>query len=196
MDRLTAENYKPQTIKAYRGLLKRLISLIEAAGISPQDLTAERAAELVRNDVLPKALPVITGVRGWYGAPRGGVAQPAWQHRRASARQHHYAAAHGCSRRARAARSEEHTSELQSLMRNSYAVFRLKKKKPRIFYTLISRIPSHHHTNARTQKLSYLSRRNIHPSTTISSTHNQIDPPHNSNHTSTSTPHSKLYTTH
>src|SRR3546814_2489252 len=73
--RLTAENYKPQTIKAYRGLLKRLISLIEAAGISPQDLTAERAAELVRNDVLPKALPVITGVRGWYGAPRGGVAQ-------------------------------------------------------------------------------------------------------------------------
>src|SRR3546814_16863391 len=26
-------------------------------------------------------------------------------------------------------RSEEHTAELQSLMRNSYAVFRLKKKK-------------------------------------------------------------------
>src|SRR3546814_8607922 len=31
--------------------------------------------------------------------------------------------------RARPARSEEHTSELQSLMRNSYAVFCLKKKK-------------------------------------------------------------------
>src|SRR3546814_7695998 len=29
-----------------------------------------------------------------------------------------------------AARSEEHTSELQSLMRISYAVFRFKKKKP------------------------------------------------------------------
>src|SRR3546814_2392591 len=29
----------------------------------------------------------------------------------------------------RSARSEEHTSELQSLMRNSYAVFCLKKKK-------------------------------------------------------------------
>src|SRR3546814_4761950 len=28
-------------------------------------------------------------------------------------------------------RSEEHTSELQSLMRSSYAVFCLKKKKPR-----------------------------------------------------------------
>src|SRR3546814_10226256 len=37
---------------------------------------------------------------------------------------------HGLSRRsARASRSEEHTSELQSLMRNSYAVFCLKKKK-------------------------------------------------------------------
>src|SRR3546814_9569078 len=36
-------------------------------------------------------------------------------------------AAAGARRRAR---SEEHTSELQSLMRNSYAVFRLKKKKP------------------------------------------------------------------
>src|SRR3546814_6425311 len=31
-------------------------------------------------------------------------------------------------------RSEEHTSELQSLMRNSYAVFCLKKKKIRIHY--------------------------------------------------------------
>src|SRR3546814_6719503 len=32
-------------------------------------------------------------------------------------------------RRSRRDRSEEHTSELQSLMRNSYAVFCLKKKK-------------------------------------------------------------------
>src|SRR3546814_3947377 len=37
-------------------------------------------------------------------------------------------AAHG-ELLARALRSEEHTSELQSLMRNSYAVFCLKKKK-------------------------------------------------------------------
>src|SRR3546814_10110830 len=40
----------------------------------------------------------------------------------------------GCSRAMHSAapqirRSEEHTSELQSLMRNSYAVFCLKKKK-------------------------------------------------------------------
>src|SRR3546814_4537887 len=37
-------------------------------------------------------------------------------------------------------RSEEHTSELQSLMRISYAVFCLKKKK------------THHHTTAMTHK--------------------------------------------
>src|SRR3546814_10174331 len=33
-------------------------------------------------------------------------------------------------------RSEEHTSELQSLMRISYAVFCLKKKKPIMRYTI------------------------------------------------------------
>src|SRR3546814_4777972 len=47
-------------------------------------------------------------------------------------------------------RSEEHTSELQSLMRISYAVFCLKKKKtPTIIpaQTLIYHInPKHHHT--------------------------------------------------
>src|SRR3546814_2428148 len=36
----------------------------------------------------------------------------------------------------RAARSEEHTSELQSLMRISYAVFCLKKKKQYLITTL------------------------------------------------------------
>src|SRR3546814_7366040 len=35
----------------------------------------------------------------------------------------------------RRGRSEEHTSELQSLMRISYAVFCLKKKKKRITYS-------------------------------------------------------------
>src|SRR3546814_4998419 len=43
----------------------------------------------------------------------------------------HRNGAHECARRAICAsrRSEEHTSELQSLMRISYAVFCLKKKK-------------------------------------------------------------------
>src|SRR3546814_2836612 len=38
------------------------------------------------------------------------------------------------SRRPAPARSEEHTSELQSLMRISYAVFGLKKKQTRTLY--------------------------------------------------------------
>src|SRR3546814_2456906 len=41
---------------------------------------------------------------------------------------------------ARAARSEEHTSELQSLMRISYAVFCLKKKKDTLLSTLVNRL--------------------------------------------------------
>src|SRR3546814_2703963 len=54
---------------------------------------------------------------------------------RPSLRHHHQAPGPGpCRRRRRrhraaGARSEEHTSELQSLMRISYAVFCLKKKK-------------------------------------------------------------------
>src|SRR3546814_7182161 len=53
-------------------------------------------------------------------------------------------------------RSEEHTSELQSLMRISYAVFCLKKKKhsrPHIsllhthIYTPLLKLACHHHIN-------------------------------------------------
>src|SRR3546814_8059880 len=51
------------------------------------------------------------------------------------------------------ARSEEHTSEPQSLMRNSYAVFCLKKKIQRLnlpthtLATSHNRLPSNHHTS-------------------------------------------------
>src|SRR3546814_2188983 len=41
----------------------------------------------------------------------------------------------GARRTGRDGRSEEHTSELQSLMRNSYAVFCLKKKKQKTHIT-------------------------------------------------------------
>src|SRR3546814_3611311 len=69
------------------------------------------------------------------GAARTGRAAPArrrgepgnalWPARARNARR-------GAEKPARgSARSEEHTSELQSLMRNSYAVFCLKKKNPR-----------------------------------------------------------------
>src|SRR3546814_2026124 len=43
------------------------------------------------------------------------------------------------------ARSEEHTSELQSLMRISYAVFCLKKKNQPIIYQLYSSFISYYY---------------------------------------------------
>src|SRR3546814_8192692 len=63
------------------------------------------------------------------------------RHRHQPERTRGFPAAPGHFRRgARADRSEEHTSELQSLMRNSYAVFCLKKKTisysaPVIYYS-------------------------------------------------------------
>src|SRR3546814_2186997 len=45
----------------------------------------------------------------------------------------------------RARRSEEHTSELQSLMRTSYAVFCLKKKKKQKTQNKTTELPTHKH---------------------------------------------------
>src|SRR3546814_2169033 len=47
------------------------------------------------------------------------------------------------ARRTVAERSEEHTSELQSLMRISYAVFCLKKKTQRMFYSQSAKTSTH-----------------------------------------------------
>src|SRR3546814_4768169 len=63
--------------------------------------------------------------RGRCGAerrPAAAIRRPQWQ-RRAALQPRGWPARGGASR------SEEHTSELQSLMRISYAVFCLKKKK-------------------------------------------------------------------
>src|SRR3546814_10473411 len=62
----------------------------------------------------------IASRREQHGAPGLAPGQGAGAERRNEARPH--------QRRLAAARSEEHTSELQSLMRISYAVFCLKKK--------------------------------------------------------------------
>src|SRR3546814_10656618 len=51
-----------------------------------------------------------------------------------------------CRRRCASERSEEHTSELQSLMRRSYAVFCLKKKKQNRYEQLTEQIRRIKHT--------------------------------------------------
>src|SRR3546814_3365767 len=48
----------------------------------------------------------------------------------------------------RRSRSEEHTSELQSLMRISYAVFCLKKKKHHLIQTTIQKRLHHPHNTS------------------------------------------------
>src|SRR3546814_4806464 len=77
---------------------------------------------------------------GGVAAVAGGVqvveldVEPALAERERQLRRERHAAVHDGDEQRRPRivriRSEEHTSELQSLMRNSYAVFCLKKKKP------------------------------------------------------------------
>src|SRR3546814_1469012 len=72
-------------------------------------------------------------------------------------------------------RSEEHTSELQSLMRNSYAVFCLKKKKKTKYQNVPNNIQKTVH-NKKTYKYKHHTHINIiHPTNTtthhIKSTH-------------------------
>src|SRR3546814_6521624 len=66
--------------------------------------------------------------RGLFGIERRPAAPDQRYHARTSA------APPVARQRPRIGRSEEHTSELQSLMRISYAVFCLKKKKKKIQY--------------------------------------------------------------
>jgi integrase/recombinase XerD len=49
-DRLKARNYTAGTIKTYRVLIRRLAVIMEEAGVRPDDLTVELAAELVRGE--------------------------------------------------------------------------------------------------------------------------------------------------
>src|SRR3546814_1986791 len=69
-----------------------------------------------------------------HGEPRGCARRPRKYHHRFRARRRRRAeraddVARDAARGAQRPRSEEHTSELQSLMRISYAVFCLKKKQ-------------------------------------------------------------------
>src|SRR3546814_2203173 len=96
-------------------------------------LIITRHPRTTRTDTL---FPNTTLFRAQQGSRRGGAVQGRQRGLRGAARpaeaRRLRPAAHPrlpTRRRGAAARSEEHTSELQSLMRISYAVFCLKKKK-------------------------------------------------------------------
>src|SRR3546814_10016584 len=65
-----------------------------------------------------------------------------------------FSASSSLKRAAKSPRSEEHTSELQSLMRISYAVFCLKKKNNNNSTETETHITSQHHTTERNMKIS------------------------------------------
>src|SRR3546814_6939099 len=77
---------------------------------------------------------LIWGLNGWFqsaGAPGGVVAMTAWFSNRERGRLSGiWSTAHSIGEGLTFLRSEEHTSELQSLMRISYAVFCLKNNTP------------------------------------------------------------------
>src|SRR3546814_5676400 len=99
----------------------------------------------------PEVVRIISGIKtpteaGFSSCPRQRSENKAW--RRAPSR---YAAASQ-------SRSEEHTSELQSLMRNSYAVFCLKKKKKTLCINDMSTTP--HYTLMQRQTIRKTTRYN------------------------------------
>src|SRR3546814_9560533 len=99
--------------------------LAKPAGTNPRALADLLAAELGALDEVTEA-----GVAG-PGFINLRVADDSWRAELALIRDEagdYGRSAMGQGRRVNVERSEEHTSELQSLMRNSYAVFCLKKK--------------------------------------------------------------------
>src|SRR3546814_2197058 len=105
-----------------------LVPLLHEAGPVRRE-GAEQGDQVGRADQVDAAGE---GIRGEGHADQGGVAAVAAAHDRDLVRR-------GDTLLHRPLRSEEHTSELQSLMRISYAVFCLKKKKKIINLTHVLR---------------------------------------------------------
>src|SRR3546814_9821441 len=91
-----------------------------------------RPPRSTRTDTLFPYTTLFRSARTAPAAETGNACSPAPAYRRRRP-----AAAPHTATGARAVRSEEHTSELQSLMRISYAVFCLKKKKNKNTYKMI-----------------------------------------------------------
>src|SRR3546814_6662904 len=109
---------------------------IHATGVNPSD-TKARTGGSVRANPYSRVIPhqdgagVIEAVGD--GVDAGRIGERVWVYEAQLGRPFGCAAQYTAvpSINAVGLRSEEHTSELQSLMRNSYAVFCLKKKKKR-----------------------------------------------------------------
>src|SRR3546814_4109135 len=90
-----------------------------------------RPPRSTRTDTL---FPYTTLFRSHWSRPASALRQAHRRGRRGSPEHRRPRQVSGNHRRGEYGRSEEHTSELQSLMRISYAVFCLKKKRQMILY--------------------------------------------------------------
>src|SRR3546814_1293161 len=99
-------------------------TLFRSAARQPVEAEADTEAEAVQQDRRGHEAEAVGEARG-RGGHLGAVGD-AVEHGKAARQRHGQRQRQG---RAEGQRSEEHTSELQSLMRSSYAVFCLKKKK-------------------------------------------------------------------
>src|SRR3546814_2273529 len=105
---------RPDTLFPYTTLFRSRPGMVEPGTPRTRPHRGRRGRRAEAADPGPAAVSVVRG-RG-HGQ---------WRHRR----RHGGAARRAAARDRLPARSEEHTSELQSLMRISYAVFCLKTKK-------------------------------------------------------------------
>src|SRR3546814_1322482 len=111
---------EPETVLAWRVRIQRRVGVavvVAMLGRPPQGAGLQRGLRDPRQHKLEHATGLVGLVRE-VAVIAGGDAEDAHEVQR-----------HAQCERAPADRSEEHTSELQSLMRISYAVFCLKKKK-------------------------------------------------------------------
>src|SRR3546814_1806220 len=86
-----------------------LLAMSAAAATASAQTPATQASPIPATDLMTRWGKAVTPDNAWRSYPRPQLKRARW-------------------------RSEEHTSELQSLMRISYAVFCLKKKKQDISY--------------------------------------------------------------
>src|SRR3546814_10147009 len=93
----------------------------------PRDI--DRQAHLPQGQTEPRPARGAQGVAVAEDGPREGARTAGHAHPHRSREGHRRLRAHPPDAPGEALRSEEHTSELQSLMRISYAVFCLKKKR-------------------------------------------------------------------
>src|SRR3546814_3032918 len=124
MIRRPPRSTRTDTLFPYTTLFRSVRAQLRRTCGGDADAGARRAAALVERGDRRRR-----GEGGGAGRGAGGDGRLCPPHHRRAARRRVPATERGVTAMTTDARSEEHTSELQSLMRISYAVFCLKKKK-------------------------------------------------------------------